>query len=116
MKLSREGGSELMGGAVVEVSTLYAVENDAECFSKSDREKSLGSESETGLFSFPEVACAECLVLVECLDVDVVDEFRERVRVEEVDELERRDFNESGRVNQTSRGERGGDGRGDSDK
>jgi hypothetical protein len=40
MKLSREGGSELMGGAVVEVSTVYAVENDAECFSKSDREKS----------------------------------------------------------------------------
>jgi hypothetical protein len=76
----------------------------------------LGSESETGLFSFPEVACAECLVLVECVDVDVVDEFRERVRVEEVDELERRGFNESGRVNQTSRGERGGDGRGDSDK
>jgi hypothetical protein len=53
---------------------------------------------------------------VDCFDVEVFDEFPERVRVEEAIELDRRGFNESGHVNQTSRGESGGDLRGESEE
>jgi hypothetical protein len=46
MREIKEGDSELTVGAVVNVSTLEAVENETECFS--DRGRSLRDESDAG--------------------------------------------------------------------